>query len=96
LGGYVQKEQLKEVYGLTEEIYDKIKGQVTVDATLIKKIDLNKDDFKVINKHPYLSYELTKIIFDWRRKTVITPANLSSVIEDPETLKKIFPYLIFD
>ena len=96
LGGYVNIEQLKEVYGFTDELYEKVKSNFTVNTSSIKKIDLNKDDFKTINKHPYLSYELTKSIFDWRKKTVITTTNLKDIINDAAVYNKLLPYLIFD
>lgn len=95
LGGFVAVEQLKEVYGFTDELYEKIKPFVIVNISLVKKLDLNKDDFKSINKHPYLSYELTKSLFDWRRKTVITATNLKDIINDDPVYKKLLPYLIF-
>ncbi|PBQ32444.1 hypothetical protein CNR22_11910 [Sphingobacteriaceae bacterium] len=96
LGGYVSVEQLKEVYGLSEELYEKIKNTFTVDAKSVKKLNLNKDDFKLINKHPYLTYETTKTIFDWRRKTTINPVNLKDIINDPAIYQKLLPYLVFD
>ena len=96
LGGFVSVEQLKEVYGFTDEMFEKIKPNVTVNAELIKKINLNKDDFKSINKHPYLSYELTKTLFDWRKKTVITAVNLKDIINDDQAYNKLMPYISFN
>ena len=96
LGGFVSVEQLKEVYGFTDEMFKKIKPNVTVNAELIKKINLNKDDFKSINKHPYLSYELTKTLFDWRKKTVITAVNLKDIINDDQAYNKLMPYISFN
>ena len=63
---------------------------------LIKKINLNKDDFKSINKHPYLSYEITKSLFDWRRKTSLNATNLKEILNDPALYSKLLPYLAFD
>lgn len=96
LGGFVSVEQLKEVYGFTDEMFEKIKPNVTANAELIKKINLNKDDFKTVNKHPYLSYELTKTLFDWRRKTVITATNLKDIINVDQAYNKLMPYISFN
>lgn len=96
LGGYVAVEQLKEVYGVNEEFYEKVKNYFYVDAHAVKKINLNKDDFKVINKHPYLGYELTKTIFDWRRKTSISATNLKDILNDNSLCQKLMPYLSFE
>jgi DNA uptake protein ComE-like DNA-binding protein len=95
LGGFVSPEQLKEVYGFTEEMYSKLQGQITVNSAQVLKLNLNKDDFKVINRHPYLSYELTKEICNKRRKEVITETNLKELIADDVLFKKLIPYLQF-
>lgn len=95
LGGFVVVDQLKEVYGFTPELFEKIKASLTVDQTLIKKIDLNKDDFKTINKHPYFSYELTKALFDTRRKGAIDLENLKELMNDEALYIKAIPYLNF-
>jgi competence ComEA-like helix-hairpin-helix protein len=96
LGGFVSVEQLKEVYGFTDEMFEKIKPNVTANAELIKKINLNKDDFRTVNKHPYLSYELTKTLFDWRKKTVITAVNLKDIINQDQAYNKLMPYISFN
>jgi competence protein ComEA len=96
LGGFVSVTQLKEVYGFSEEMYQQVSLQVYVDAGKIQKLNLNKDDFKRINKHPYLSYELTKTIFDWRKKTSINSTNLKDLLHDDSLYQKLLPYLAFD
>lgn len=96
LGGYSEVAQLKEVYGFSEELYEKIRELVFINPDLIHKIDLNKDDFKVINKHPYISYELTKSVVEWRRKTVLTEINFKDLLNDPSLYSKLLPYLAFN
>lgn len=96
LGGYISIEQLKEVYGFNEELFEKVKPFVTVDASLITKIKINSDDFKTVNKHPYITYELCKIIFDWRRKTTITQTNFKDILNDEVLYNKLLPYLMFE
>jgi len=96
LGGYVSVQQLKEVYGFSEEMFLKLEKHVVVKPTGIRKINLNTDAFKTINKHPYLSYEHTKTIFEWRRKTNITPTNLKDILNDAALVEKLLPYLYFD
>ncbi len=96
MGGFVNVEQLKEVYGFTDELFLEIKPYIKVDASLIKKININTDDFKTINKHPYLTYELTKLIFNFKRKAPITTNNLKEVLNDDETYAKIVNYINFN
>lgn len=93
LGGFSNKEQLREVYGLNEELYEKIKANVSVNASLIRKLDLNEEDFKAINKHPYLSYEITKAIFNQRRNIPITPEVLKEILQDEEVFNKLKIYI---
>jgi competence protein ComEA len=96
LGGYTSIDQLHEVYGFTDELFEKIKNSVTADASLVHKININKDDFKTVNKHPYITYEVTKLIFDWRRKTTLNPVNFKEILNDPALYVKVLPYLLFD
>jgi len=66
LGGFKDKSQLLEVYGLKEFTYNKIKEKITVDATKIVKIRLNFCEFNELNAHPYVDYETTKAIIKYR------------------------------
>lgn len=96
LGGFTNLNQLKEVYGFTEEMFNNISPQLSVNVAAIKKLNLNKDDFKTINRHPYLSYETTKAIFDFRRKTALDANNLKEILNDDALYYKVLPYLVFD
>lgn len=94
LGGFYSTEQLKEVYGFTDTLYLSIKNYVRVDASLVSKIDMNTENFKALNAHPYISYEDTKAIFNWRRKNgaVKTKEQVKEIVGE-ETFKKIEAYL---
>jgi competence protein ComEA len=97
LGGYYAIEQLKEVYGFTDSLYNTVKDHVKADAALIRKVDLNTEDFKKLNAHPYISYEETKTIFNYRRKNgpITNLGQLKICISDETQLKKLEPYLPF-
>lgn len=96
IGGFVSVEQLKEVYGFNNELYAKVSSFFTADASKIRKVNLNKDDFKTINKHPYLSYDLTKSICKMRRKTTIDQPVLQGILSDENLYRKLLPYLDWD
>lgn len=96
LGGFTSKKQLLEVYGFSAEMYAQMEDQLEVRPTTIEKINLNKDDFKTINQHPYLTYELTKEIFNQRRKALITPELTKNILNDDELYSKLLPYLDFE
>ena len=97
LGGFYSTDQLKEVYGFTDSLFQVIKNYVKVDASLITKLDINTEDFKKLNAHPYISYEETKTIFDYRRKNgaITKIEHLKICISDEVQLKKLIPYLEF-
>ncbi len=96
LGGFQQVEQLKEVYGFNEELFQKVKDQFYTDPGLVKRLHINTDDFKTINKHPYLSYEATGAIFNLRRKKKLQSEDLKALLNDEVLFQKLLPYLQFD
>lgn len=67
LGGFYNKQQLLEVYGMKENYYHKIACYIIVDTSRIKKICINQVGFKQLLHHPYCSYRLTKKIFNARK-----------------------------
>lgn len=66
LGGYYAKEQLMEVYGFTEQLYSQVEKHVTVDASKIRKLNINELDIAELKRHPYISFYEAKAIFDYR------------------------------
>jgi competence protein ComEA len=63
LGGFARTEQLKEVYGLTPETFEMIKGRVFADSTQITRININSATYKEIIRLPYFEkYEVTAIL----------------------------------
>jgi competence protein ComEA len=81
LGGFVKKEQLLEVYGLTRETFDKISSRVTVDPQNISRININTVELKDLRKHPYIKYNIANAIMSYRK----AHGNYKSI----EDLKKI-------
>ena len=68
LGGFVNKEQLRDVKGMDEARYAAIQPYINLGAVEIQKVDVNRADFKTLVHHPYLSYEQVKCIFNQREK----------------------------
>jgi len=66
LGGYCNKSQLLEVYGMDSSRYNGFAEQVRINTGLVQKIDLNNSDFKTILKHPYVEYYIVKSIFKYK------------------------------
>ena len=68
LGGFVNKEQLLDVKGMDEARFAAIQPYINLGAVEIRKVDVNRADFKTLVHHPYLSYEQVKRIFNQREK----------------------------
>lgn len=67
LGGFVALSQVHEVEGVPSGIdrYLRLSPNAAARTT---RISINKADFKQLVRHPYLSYEQTKVIMDYIRK----------------------------
>ena len=63
LGGYVSTEQLREINGFPEESIRFFK----LNATHIKKINLNQLTLNQLKSHPYLDFYQARAIIDYRR-----------------------------
>jgi competence protein ComEA len=68
LGGFVSPEQLKEVWGLPDSVYQNLNDRFVVNGKPIDKINLNSADFETLRKHPYISYSYAKIIKAYRQQ----------------------------
>ena len=68
LGGFIDKEQLHDVKGMDDARFAAIQPYTKLDAVEIRKVDVNRADFKTLVHHPYLSYEQVKRIFNQREK----------------------------
>src|SRR5690606_21620549 len=67
LGGFVHKEQLKEVYGIQEETFINLSEKVfIVNSFIPAQININLDSLKAIAAHPYISFPVAKAIFNFR------------------------------
>jgi len=98
LGGFLYKEQLKEVYGIDSLKYGEIRNQVSVNAQKIKKIDLNTISFNQLRIFPYLSYKQVNAIIEYRKQhgNYTSMADLKNIVLlDEGILRKIEPYLSF-
>jgi len=68
LGGYVDKEQLRDVKGMDSTRYATVEPYIIIGDVEPTKIDINRADFKTLVHHPYLNYEQVKRIVNQREK----------------------------
>ena len=96
LGGFYSLNQLKEVYGLTDEVYVEMQEYFTVNSNNLQKIDINGGDFKSILKHPYLDYQETKAIVNYldQHGSINSLSEFKSLhIFKGKNIDRILPYL---
>ncbi|HTK17902.1 MAG TPA: helix-hairpin-helix domain-containing protein [Mucilaginibacter sp.] len=98
LGGFVSKDQLKEVYGMDDDRYAAMQAQVSVDPAHIQKMHINKVDFDGIKHFPYLTFKQMNAIVQFREQhgdyTSIKDMRNIAILND-EILRKIGPYIDF-
>ncbi len=66
LGGFIEKEQLLEVYAFDTTRLSNIENFIVIDTIELRKVNVNTDDFKTILRHPYIEYEDVKKIVNYR------------------------------
>lgn len=98
LGGYAQRDQLKEVYGLTPETYDLIKNRVFADTGAINRININSSDYRQLSQIPYLRrYQVTDILK--YRELMGKISNLPELVHNnliaDSTADRIKAYIVF-
>jgi competence protein ComEA len=97
LGGYSAREQLLEVYGIDSLRYAGIASDVTVDTSLIAKIDINQATIKELMRHPYIEFYLAKSIVT-HRNTIGRFTNPKELLDAKlvynELYYKIKPYIM--
>jgi competence protein ComEA len=69
LGGFRTQEQLLEVWGFSDSLYQLIRSQICLkDSLNIQKINLNTADFNALRIHPYIGYQLAGIVCNYRKQ----------------------------
>jgi DNA uptake protein ComE-like DNA-binding protein len=97
LGGFHSVSQLKEVYGMTDSLYNAISSQILVNTEFISKMPINAIDFNSLRTHPYFNFQTASAIINFRNKHGrLTESDFKSLgLFNDEKLQKITPYLSF-
>ncbi|GAA3965933.1 helix-hairpin-helix domain-containing protein [Mucilaginibacter dorajii] len=98
IGGFYDKEQLKEVFGLDDAKYAEIKNGVAVDGKHVVKLNVNIATFDQLRRFPYLSFKQMNAILEYRNQhgDYESLADMKNIaILDDGILRKIGPYLVF-
>jgi hypothetical protein len=97
LGGFVNTIQLKDVYGLTSEVIERLKELIILKTPLkIEKQDINTIDVLRLSEVPYFDYEMSRNIVNFikLREKISNFKELSKIEEFPSyKLDRIQLYL---
>jgi len=96
IGGFTSKEQLKEVWSMTNETYNGFISQVIIGDYEPSQININASSASQLQTHPYIDWKIANAIFkyrkangDYKKAEDIKKIHLIS----KKTYKKILPYL---
>jgi DNA uptake protein ComE-like DNA-binding protein len=96
LGGFVSKNQLLEVYGISRREFELISPNITIDSLCVQKLALNSFSEVDLRKHPYLNSRTAKDIVRFRNKNgkfnSLDQLKIHKVIPD-SIFVKLLPYL---
>jgi competence protein ComEA len=95
LGGFYAIEQVSEIYGLTDSVFQKIRPKLLISGP-VKKININTALFEDLHKHPYIKFDLAKAFLLYRQQH----GNFSKVedikkimLVDEDLFRKLSPYI---
>ncbi len=99
LGGFYAVEQIGETFGLPDSTFQKIKNRLTINATEIRRININQASIDAMKTHPYIRYAIANAIVQYRTqhgnfKAVSDLKKIMTVTED--AFAKMAPYLTVD
>jgi competence protein ComEA len=87
LGGFVSKNQLEEVYGLSDIALRNVKSATFINSGFIPmRLKINHDSLKVLQNHPYISDPLAEDIVRFRE--VNTTIESEKVLVNFKSIKK--------
>ncbi|MCC5924414.1 MAG: helix-hairpin-helix domain-containing protein [Crocinitomicaceae bacterium] len=68
LGGFLDVEQLLEVYKMSQDKLSEITPYIRVDKNFVVPMDLNSVTFEDLKAHPYIEWNVAKSIIDLRNQ----------------------------
>ncbi|MDL2262791.1 helix-hairpin-helix domain-containing protein [Bacteroidales bacterium OttesenSCG-928-I21] len=95
LGGFINTNQLMEVYGFTSELLQQVQDYLIIETDDIKKINLNTAEYKNLISHPYIDKNNTTKILNYRKfagEIKSFDELLQQKAVDKEFYDKLLPY----
>lgn len=95
LGGYLNKEQLLEIWNFDPQTYERIKGRVNTQSS-VNRLNINTATVEELNLHPYIDYKQANSIVKMREQhgayVKVEEIKRSKLIDD-NTYQRIKNYL---
>jgi DNA uptake protein ComE-like DNA-binding protein len=66
LGGFFTIQQIRDVWGIEDSLFQAITPYLTVNPSLIQKRNINHMDKDSLNKHPYINWHKSKTILAYK------------------------------
>lgn len=99
LGGFHSLNQLEEVYGMTDTLFQIIIPYLAIsDSLVIKQVPINLATFKELLAHPYIDYEQTKEILNVKSKSgkfMKSEDLFRLTLMDSVDILRLLPYIRF-
>lgn len=97
LGGFHSLEQLKEVYGMNDSLFNMLASQILINPDNMVKIPINAIDLNSLRSHPYFTYQTAIAVINFRKKHGrLNEQNIKDLgVFNQEKLSKILPYLSY-
>ena len=95
LGGFFRIEQLQEIHLKAEML----RPWFSINATQIRRININKASIERMMHHPYINYYQAKVIVEYRKKKgILTNLKQLSLYEEFNTadFERITPYICYE
>jgi len=99
LGGFHAPQQVAEVYGISDSLFQSIQPFLDVSNARISKLKVNEADSLTLMQHPYISKTLAKQVVSYRERyqPYASPDDLLKLYSmNDSLLTKLLPYLSFE
>jgi len=99
IGGFTDVAQLSEVFGINQDLVERLAPQLSVDSSLIRKMPVNTITLNALMRHPYLNEQQARGIINYRRlQNRINNVDelVRNNILEREAAERIKPYLSFE
>lgn len=99
LGGFHNTQQLREVYGLSDSLFQQIFTHLNLDTIKLSTTNINTQSVKQLAKHPYINWNIANSLVQMREQhgcfSQLADIKKSNLVNDSIYLK-IAPYLSAD